>query len=399
MDQLNQLKELLKRKKSKDYYATQLGISIQEVEELLRELRDSEQPDPELSIEGSTQKFNFDKGTVEVSAVYTSPPTPEQVIADHKIDLTKYKLSAYYSKGHTNGTFTVTALFKSIPQEQQQTDSFQDFLKTYKSPHQNITQFGWNTLENEGTLLINKQDSHLNKYSIEGENDILDRFQSYYDAIIATLSKSSAVCNVNKIIYVIGSDQFNSEWTGATTKGTPQQNVLPYHLGFQLICDHETNIINTLLKFASQVEIVFLSGNHDTYVSWNMVSWLKAYYKDQENLKIDISPEFTKFRSIYDSAICLNHGDAQKPERLAQNFPILYKRGFAEANHHFIITGDKHTECSKQIGGIKFYQIPVQSKAVSEWDAKNGYNVGKAEIHSFLFEKGKGLSLTIREQI
>lgn len=397
---IERLRELRKQKKSYAHYAEILSketgevVTVEEVRDLMKDLNNS----PELDIEGNTHKYNLEKGTYEISVYYDHPPQPEEVIKDHKIDTKKFKLSAYYSKAKEKG-WQVTALFKNIAEEESQIVDFQEFIKTYKSPHQIINKFSWNTLDNEGILLINKQDSHLNKYSINGGNDILDRFQEYYDALVATLTKSSMCCNLSKVIYVIGSDQFNSEWTNTTTKGTPQQNILPYHVSFQLVCDQETKIINTLLKYADNVEIVSLVGNHDQYVSWHMVSWLKAYYKDQDNLEIDITPDFTKFRSIYDSAVCLNHGDAQKPERLATNFPHLYKRGFAEANHWFIITGDKHTEQTKQIGGIKFYQIPVQSKAVSEWDSKNGYTTTKAEMISFLFEKGKGISLILKEQI
>lgn len=403
---LEQLQNLLNLKKSKAYYAERLSkqegreVTVEEVEELMKEIKSQdtvEEKEPSLGIEGNTQKYNIEKGTYEVSAYYPTYPTPEQVILDHKIDETKWKLSAYYSKGHSKG-FLVTALFKNISKEEEHSNSFQEFLKSYKSPHQSLTRT--EALNRQGgTLLINKQDAHLNKKDINGENDIIDRFDEYYGAILETIVEARLSHNLEKIVYVVGSDQFNSEWTGMTTKGTPQSNILPYQVSFQLICNHEVKVINTLLQHAGEVEVVFLGGNHDQYVSWHMVSWLDAYYKNQENLSIDMSPDFTKFRSFYDSAVCLNHGDAQKQQKLASNFPFLYKDGFHKANFWYVITGDKHTEKTEQHGAVKCYQIPLQSKAVSEWDSKNGYTTSPAEVISFLFEEGKGIKHIIREQL
>lgn len=394
---LEKLEQLLKQKRSNEFYADKLGITVQEVKDLKKELKEKEDEENGLEIEGNTQRYNIDKGTYEISAYYQSHPTPEQVIRDHKIDESKWKLSAYYSKGHSKG-FLVTALFKSISMEEEHSNSFQEFLKIYTSPHVSIPKPDRN-LDRGGILLINKQDAHLNKKDINGENDIIDRFEEYYNAIVQTIDEASITHNLEKIVYVIGSDQFNSEWTGMTTKGTPQSNILPYQVSFQLICNHEVSVINSLLKYADEVEVIFLGGNHDNYVSWHMVSWLDAYYKNQENLTIDMSPDFTKFRSFYDSAVCLNHGDAQKQQKLASNFPFLYKDGFHQANFWYVITGDKHTEKTEQHGAVKCYQIPLQSKAVSEWDSKNGYTTSPAEVISFLFEEGKGIKHIIREQL
>ena len=45
--------------------------------------------------------------------------------------------------------------------------------------------------------------------------------------------------NLENITYIIGSDEFNSEFTGMTTKGTPQTNTHTYQQSFEYICNHE----------------------------------------------------------------------------------------------------------------------------------------------------------------
>lgn len=396
MDKLQRLQELLKQKKSKKFYSERLGITIQEVEELLEELRNEA---VDLDIEGTTQKYNFDKGTVEISAFYKTPPTPEQVIKDHKIDENNYKLSAFYSKGKGDKGWLVTGLFKNITKEEQIVNSFQEFLKTYKSDYKPIQRLG-KVGNSPSSLIFNKQDAHQNKMCTSGTgNDIFDRFTEYETNVDKTLRRASKLSSIEKVVYIIGSDQFNSEVTGMTVKGTPQTNILNYHLSFQLVCDHETKVIKRFLETSDEVEVIYLVGNHDACVSFHLASWLKVYFRDEKRVSVDINTDFTKYFSLYDTAIGINHGDVQKPERLAQNFPLEYKKGFAEANHHVLITGDKHTELSKDIGGIKFFQIPALSKAKGSWEKQMGYTTTPAQMTTFMIEPENGVSIIFKETL
>ena len=124
---------------------------------------------------------------------------------------------------------------------------------------------------------------------------------------------------------------------------------------------------------------------------------VSAYYKNQAGVTIDTSFNFTKYFRYDNTAVMLNHGDVQKPEKLAQNFPIEFKQEWGLCDHYFIMTGDRHTEHSKSIGGIKFYQIPALSKAKSMWDLKQGYTTTPAEMTSFLITEGKGITDIYKE--
>lgn len=397
---LEQLQKLLKQKKSRAFYASRLGITVEEVDSLLRELRGEEEiKEQDLNIDGASYKHNIDLGTYQLDAYYDHPPTAEEVILDHKIDETKFRLSSFYTKGKTKG-WLVTALFKNVTPQEEAIDQFQEFLKTYKSDYKSLQRSNKNTELTPGALILNKQDAHLNKRdSYSGDNDIFDRFEKYESNIDKTLSRANKFCNLESITYIIGSDHFNSEVTGQTVKGTPQQNILDYQVSFQLVCDHETRVIKKLLESSDQVEVIYLVGNHDACVSFHMASWLKVYFREEPRVNVDINSDFTKYFSLFDTAICINHGDVQKPERLAQNFPLEYKQGFAEANFHAILTGDRHTELTRDIGGIKFYQIPALSKAKGNWDKQMGYTTTHAQMTSFLIEPGNGVSTILKETL
>lgn len=389
------LKSLLKQKRSVNHYAKVLGTSVRQVVEWKEELKSGDKV--ELSIEGKTQKYNLDKGTVEISSVYDFPPDPDTVVSDHNIDTTKYCLSSYYSKGHKNGTYTVTALFKRIAEIEEKINDFQEFLKSYKPAFNGVRLDKKDRKLGEGALIINKQDAHHNKLDTSDYgNNIQERFSEYENGLANTILRVKSLANLNNIIYIIGSDEFNSEVTGATVKGTVQQNMLGYHESFELICNHEVSVIKKLLQSSDKVEVIYLLGNHDATVSFHMCSWLKVYFRDESRVNVEISTEFTKYFSLFDTAIGINHGDVIKPEKLVQNFPLAYKTGFGAANHHIFMTGDKHTELTRDIGGVKFYQIPAISKARGSWDKQMGYTETKAQITSFLIEPGQGVSTILK---
>jgi hypothetical protein len=192
---------------------------------------------------------------------------------------------------------------------------------------------------------------------------------------------------------------FDSEWTGMTTKGTPQKSVLPYQKSFEAICTHEVDVINLILSYVDSLEVIFVPGNHDQYVGWHLVNWLKSFYRNQANLTIDDNPDNTKYMQFSNSAIMFNHGDGMKPEKLAQVFPIGFKDGWSSCDNRYIFTGDKHHTLAKDIGGITFYQIPALGKASSAWDKKHGWDMTKAEMTAFLITEGQGMTDVYKEQI
>jgi len=401
---LVELKALLKRKKSNRYYAQILGVTETEVEQLkkeLREIKETEEVDEEIdkedsTIDGTIIRHNLEKGSIEIQAYYDHPPQPEEVIADHKIDTELWRLSSYWSKGKAKG-WLVSAWFTKITKTQVFQTEFIEFLDSWKSPHKVIEKKKLSSISTNSCLVINKQDAHYNKYDINGNNDITERFSEVEGKVEKILKKAATGSNLQKLIYIIGSDELNSEWTETTTKGTPQQNILGYQTSFQAVCYHEVNVINQLLKYSDSIEVIYIPGNHDNFSGWHIASWLRVYYKDQKNIEIDISPSYTKYVKFSNTAMMFNHGDEMKPEKLAQNFPIEFKEHWSSCDHYFVFTGDKHVELSKSIGGIKFYQVPALSKSKSWWDSRNGYTTTKAEMTAFLIEEKAGMTDIYKE--
>lgn len=349
------------------------------------------------ALEGEIIKTYGDaEGGKTTEAIFSKPMGPEEIEAWYKIDNIKFKLSGYWNKKQPNGKYLVSAHVSSIKPQDIAPEVFQkqftDFLLNY-TPSDSIPLSFVGDLEKPSVaLILPKQDAHFNKYDIMGENDIKKRFETIYRATNNLLLKTLAINNLTDIVYIVGSDQFNSEYNGMTTKGTPQQNILTYEGAFIEICNHEINIINLLLNNSIGTTVKFIPGNHDQYVGWHLVTWLQTYYRNEPRITFDTSILNRKYLRYGNSAIMLNHGDALKANDLAHKFPIEFKEEWSNCEYYYIFVGDKHHEKSVDIHGIKFYQVPQLSSAKSYWDDKNGYTVTKSEMTGFVITSINGMS-------
>ena len=409
---LQQLEQMLHWKKSKKFYADKLNITESEVDELMKELRSSEEVQNEAEIasyigelEDAIVRFSEDvqKGTGEV--VFNSKEeikSLDELIEKCKIDTDKWEITKYVQNYWGNADhphYQVKAWLGVKKNEQVFQDSFVSFLENYQPCSPEIVAPKFDLGKKDACLIINKQDSHLNKLDVEGNNDIGERFGTFIQKVEIILNQASLANNLSDIKYIIGSDEFNSEFTNTTTKGTPQQNILSYHTAFQLICEHEVSVINLLLQKGHEVEVIFVAGNHDEFVGWHLASWLQTYFRNEERVFFDISPRYRKYVSYGSSAIMFNHGDALKPAKLAHLFPMEYKEDWSDHNNFYIFTGDKHHEMSLDFNGIKFYQLPAFSTAKSSWDEKNGYTISKGEVTGFLLEFNDGMTNIFKQYI
>ena len=409
---LTQLEEILHWKKSKKFYADKLGIEESDVDELLKELRTRESiiQEAELGnyiseLEETIVRFEEDllKGTGEI-VINTKDEIKslDELIIKCKIDTDKWEITKYVQNYWGNGEtphWQVKAWLGKKSTEQVFQDAFVDFLDSYKPVSQDVMSPKWEGNKFPAMLIINKQDSHLNKYDIDGNNDVTDRLANIMYKVEMIANQAQLSNNLDQITYIIGSDEFNSEFTGTTTKGTPQTNTHTYQTSFEYICGHEVLMITMLLQYAENVNVVYVAGNHDEYVGWHMVNWLRTYFRNIERVTFDCSPKYRKYISYGGSALMFNHGDAIKPAKLAALFPIEYREGWSFHNNFYIFTGDKHHEVSHDFNGIKFYQIPAFSNAKSLWDDKNGHTMSKAEVTGFLIEQGSGMTNIFKQYL
>lgn len=408
---LVQLKNLLSWKQSKKFYAEKLGITEEQVNELLKELKTSpvgeaaETANYIAELEDRIVKFEEDlsKGTGEL--VFNSKEeikTLDELIKKCKIDTDKWEITKYVQNYWGNAQtphYQVKAWLSKKKDHQVFQDSFIDFLSTYKPSSIKINPPLAYEEKMDGCLIINKQDAHYNKYDVDGFNSMDVRFRAVLNRFSVILHQAKLSNNITKIVYIIGSDEFNSEFTETTTKGTPQKNVLGFHESFEKICEHEVRMISLLLDFSKEVEVIYVAGNHDEYVGWHLIKWLQTYFRNIDQVSFETSNSYRKYVSYGNSAMMFNHGDAIKPAKLAGIFPVEFREHWSDHTNFYIFTGDKHHELSQDFNGIKFYQIPAFSNAKSSWDDKHGYTCSKGEVTAFMIDLEDGITNIFKQYL
>lgn len=409
---LQQLEKLLVWKKSKKFYAEKLGVTEIEIDELLNELKNREhvQNDAEAGVyiselEKQVVKFEEDliKGVGEV--IINSKDeikSIDELIEKCGIDTSVWEITKYVQNYWGNSStphWQVKAWLAKKKEEQLFQESFVEFLASYQPVSQEIMSPIVDFCKDDASLIINKQDSHLNKYDIGGNNDVDERLSNILYKVEMIANQAVLSNNLENITYIIGSDEFNSEFTGMTTKGTPQTNTHTYQQSFEYICNHEVLMITMLLQYAKNVNVVYVPGNHDEYVGWHMVNWLQTYFRETTRIIFDVSPKYRKYISYGNSAMMFNHGDAIKPSKLAAMFPIEYREDWSSHSNFYIFTGDKHHEVSHDFHGIKFYQISAFSNSKSLWDDKNGHTCSKGEVTAFLIDKEQGMTNIFKQYL
>lgn len=328
-------------------------------------------------------------------------PTEQEIIEHFNIDTKSFRINQIYHKTSFGGKYAITvSLLANKGQDAiSLSDEFVEKLgKIEPLPSITIFNTSFDNSKPSACLVIPKQDAHWNAYDVKGENSIEDRFARFTKTLHVQLEKVSLTNQLEKIIYIVGSDEFNSEYSNTTTKGTPQQNILTYEQSFEKITEFNIETIKLLKSYGKEVQVVLLNGNHDHYVGWHLANVLKHVFKNHGTISVNDSTENTKIVNYKNNLILLNHGDASSPKELGAKFPVLAHSIWSNYTNYVVICGDKHHERSSDINGVICYQVPQLSKAVSAWSDKKGYLVSKSELLTFLFEEDE-LTNILRKQI
>jgi|TARA_B110000967_G_scaffold206793_1_gene254416 hypothetical protein len=382
---LNELKSLLKRKRSKQWYAEQLKITLSEVNELLKEMRgknvdegeqflDSE-PTHSKEFEQALRKVSNDKGTIESTITLDFEPKSDIELAElHKIDLEKYIITNYWSKVLPTGKFTSSIFSKRKGPEDYTADDFSKFLENYKS---NYIPISSPKLDNDKSLVdieLSLSDYHLGKRYVDGDNDPETRATRFVHIAEALTHKVRSVYDINKVVFPISNDFFHTDnYQNTTTNGTPQDIILDYaseyEMGFNILVD----TIKMLKTNSKHVEVILVQGNHDRTKSYYLAHALDIFFKNDKNISFVREEGLIKATVVGSTFIGFHHGNC-KIDALPLLFAThpVYSKWFGDATYREVHTGDKHHYMAKEIKGVRIQQMPSLS-GTDRWHKDNNF--------------------------
>jgi len=425
----------LRWKKTDEFCATKLGISLQKYQEIKRqilqtkELLQNELDNSLVDLAGKRMlelindeqiknlyieeledslsealnqtrekvvefKENLEDGTAEIKGVaFSEPKSPEEIIRILKIDTEKWKLSSYWNKQHKD-YWLVSAMVTQKTTEAK--DLLKETIENFQPDYIPVAEVHLNdtfTLPTVGVLSI--QDLHFGK---EGNDTVVKDFR---EAVANLTLRAYKTHRLEKIIYVFGGDLLNMDtFQGQTTKGTPVDNDMRAQDAYNQAFDSLYWSINFVKQFCEQLHVVYLPGNHDRLSSYHMAHALSKCFAKADNIIFDVDYAERKVITCGSNFFAFEHGDVN-----SKNTPLVYATEFpkewGDTKYRTCYTGHWHRKktveyvSENEVHGFAIKQLPSLSKS-DYWHYHNKFTGAKRqavmEIHDL--EKGKVTEFT-----
>ena len=429
MTLINQVYGSFKWKKTDDYCASKLGISLQKYQEIKKQILQTksllqDELDLQLvSIAGQRMmeliddeaiksqyisqledslveainlnkekvvefKENLEEGTAEIKGIaFAEPKSAEEIIRILKIDTDKWKLSSYWNKQHKD-YWLVSAM---VTQKQLEAKDFlAETIKSFKPVYKPIAEvFINNKFDNPTVGILSIQDLHFGK---EGNLDIVKDFK---ESITNLVMKSYMSHNLEKIIYVIGGDLLNMDtFSGLTTKGTPVDSDLRAQDAYNEAFDAMFWSVNFIKQFCKELEVVYLPGNHDRLSSYHLVHALSKCFTQEISITFNATYEERKVITWGENFFAFEHGDVTK-----KNTPLVYATEFplqwGMTSFRTCYTGHFHTKkvtefvTDNEVHGFSIKHLPSLSKT-DYWHYHNKFTGAKRQAVMEIHDLTKG---------
>ena len=337
-----------------------------------------------------SEKTNVDAGTQEITLLFDRALSKEEIERELKIDNINTRIINYWNKLVNSGKgYSISVYVKNISQDYNQTTVdklLSEFEAKYRLPEIKPSE--------KNLLILNITDFHLDKKDL-GENDIEKKILDYV-AHIRFILECARLHGIDRILYVVGSDYFNTDNIfGQTTKGTPQENSMSWDQAFMLGFDLQVTVFKLLQSYCSNIDIMLVSGNHDNTKSFYLAYSLSKYFENSNlNFMINTSPR--KQYTFGNTFFVLHHGDTNI-EKLPLNSSVEFGPQWGAAKYREIITGDKHHYKQIEKEGVRMHGLPSLS-GTDTWHNNMHYqNSIRAAIGlMYGYEKGKFLEFESR---
>ena len=423
MNLIEQVYAALKWKKSDEFSAERLGISLEKYQDIKRQILqtkdllqqeldnqmirlvgqrmvdlvdDEEIKNQDLSGLVSQHKEkvvefkeNLDEGTAEIKGVaFSEPKSAEEIIRILKIDESKWKLSSYWNKQHKD-CWLVSALVSRKQSEHK--DLLINVIENFKPHYEPVKEvFTTDRFSNLTAGVLSIQDLHFGK---EGNHSVTEDFKNAVNHLVMRAYMSH---KLDEIFYVIGGDLLNMDtFEGSTTKGTPVDNDQRAQEAYTAAFDALYWSVHFLSQFWPKVNVIYLPGNHDRLSSFHMAHALSKCFTGQENIKFDVQYAERKVVTYGSNFFAFEHGDVNSKNTAlvyATEFPVQW----GETVYRTCYTGHWHRKktmeyvTEDEVHGFSIKQIPSLSRS-DYWHYHNKFTGAKRqailEIHDVL--KGK----------
>ncbi len=381
------VRQSLKWKQSAKNCAERIGIDVEDYLVLKNQLMEG-YADP--FVEGIVSvRENLDTNTKQLEAIATTEPkTPEEIIALLNIDTTRWKLSQYWNK-QKKDHWIVSALVTAIKQTEQ--DVLAEVLKNFspKKVEVHIADFPNNPVATSNYCgVFSVQDIHFGK---EGNELVILDFKN---AVIDVATRVGKMHMLDKLIYVIGGDLLNADtFSGTTTSGTPVDNSMTPVKAYAEAFEALFWAIYQLSTITSNLEVVYVPGNHDRLSSYHLAHALSKAI-DLPTVTFNVEYSERKVITWGNNFFAFEHGDVN-----TKDAPMVYAFEFPQdwgaTQYRTLYTGHYHMKkttsfvSENEIHGFAVKIMPSLSRT-DYWHYHNKFVGSKRSAIMDIHEKYDG---------
>ena len=227
---------------------------------------------------------------------------------------------------------------------------------------------------------------------------------AFFDVACTKVIEKAAPYNITQILVPIGNDWFHcNDPTFQTPKGKHRLDIEG-----RLIKVYESGFWSVFrgierLRQIAPVHLIWVPGNHDEQTSYFLARELAAHYMDvdgkfRRGVTVDTSARSRKLFTWGNSAIGFSHPMSKGLwEKQRGIFAELFKKEWADADHHEIHTGHKHKIMELQymqadtIGSHTVVRMLPSLCASDKWHYEMGFLDKNRASASFIWSENEGL--------
>lgn len=219
-----------------------------------------------------------------------------------------------------------------------------------------------------------------------------------YDCAIATKLLTTSVRlalaespKVGKAVLIVLGDYYHADDRNGRTEKSG--HVLDTDSRFEKRLDSGVNALCEAIELAAtraeQVEVVVISGNHD----WHSAKWLpriiKAYYRNNSRIAVNIDPSPRYYLTFGKVMLAYMHGDTMKAQQFARLIPAEATEAWGKTEFRYGRVGHWHHRSTEEYPGIVIETLPTLA-ARDAWANEHGY-LSRRALTSYLWHAEYGL--------
>lgn len=241
-------------------------------------------------------------------------------------------------------------------------------------------------------------DLHFGKLAWERETgsnyDLKIAERVFANAVTDLLSKSRGF-SVDRVLFPIGQDFFHIDNpTKTTVNNTPQDVDARYSKLFEagtMACVHAID----MLRESAPVKVLYVPGNHDRTSAWHLAAFLSAWYRNDDEVEIDMAPTTRKYEHYGCNLLGFTHGDEENhrdlPTIMASEVPNAWAESTCREWHlgHFHKKKETRHVTGDSYGPVHVRVLPSMS-GTDAWHYRKGYVQGRRAAEAYVWNKLDG---------